>query len=103
MALAGDRDNETLAGRGSITTKTDAKKRAKRGAVVGQNPELADDLATGVLGSSQVDAIADAVIKTSGDAARDLGLISSIKGALPDEAHNIAKAWVDEHNHPASC
>jgi hypothetical protein len=67
---------------------------------VGQNPELADDLATGELGSSQVDAIADAAIKTGGGAACDLGLISSIKNAAPDEAHNIAKAWVDEHNHP---
>jgi hypothetical protein len=97
---ASDRDNENLAGRGSITTKADAKKRAKRGAVVGQNPALARDLAARELGSSQVDAIADASAKTQGDAARDAELISSIKTASPDEAHNIAKAWVDEHNHP---
>ena len=70
---ASDRDNENLAGRGSITTKADAKKRAKRGAAVGPNPELADDLAAGELGSRQVDAIADAAMKTGGDAARDLG------------------------------
>jgi len=100
---ASDRDNENLAGRGSITTKAEAKKRAKRGAAVGQNPELADDLAAGVLGSSQVDAIADAAMKTGGDAARDPSLISSIKNSLPDEADNIAKAWVDEHNHPDCC
>jgi len=41
-------------------------------------------------------------MRTGGEAARDLGLIGDIKNALPDEAHNIAKAWVDEHSHPAS-
>lgn len=97
---ASDRDNEDLAGRGSTTTKTDAKKRAKRGAAVKENPELAMHLAQGQLGTEQVDAIADAAAKTQGDAARDRGLLDDIKHAAPDEAKNIAKAWVDEHNIP---
>ena len=97
---ASDRNNEDLAGRGKTTTRADAKKRAKRGAAVNNNPELANDLAQGQLGTEQVDAIADASAKTSGDAARDRGLLDDIKRAAPDEAKDIAKAWVDEHNHP---
>ncbi len=95
-----DRDNENLAGQGRPTTKSESKKRAKRGAAVDANPDLASDLATGELGAEQVDAIADAAAKTDGEAAKSTELIEEVKNSAPEDAKKIAKRWADEHNNP---
>ena len=97
-AGASDRDNEKLAGEGRKTTKKAAKKRAKRGKAVKENPDLVKDIASGELGPEQTDAIADASAKTDGDAARDDELIDEIKSSAPEDANKIARKWVDEHN-----
>ena len=97
-AGASDRDNEKLAGEGRKTTKKAAKKRAKRGKAVKENPDLIKDIASGELGPEQTDAIADASAKTDGDAARDDELIDEIKSSAPEDANKIARKWVDEHN-----
>ncbi len=97
-AGASDRDNERLAGEGRKSTKKDAKKRAKRGKAVNENPDLANELASGELGTEQADAIADAADKTDGDAARNDDLIEKIKNAAPEDADKIARKWVSEYN-----
>ncbi len=97
-AGASDRDNEKLAGEGRKTTKKTAKKRAKRGKAVKENPDLAKDIASGDLGPEQADAIAEAASKTDGDAARDDELIDEIKNSSPDDADKIARRWVNKHN-----
>ena len=97
-AGATDRDNEKLAGEGRKTTKKTAKKRAKRGKAVKENPDLAKDIASGDLGPEQADAIAEASSKTDGDAARDDELIDEIKNSSPDDADKIARRWVNKHN-----
>ena len=97
-AGASDRDNQKLAGEGRKTTKKAAKKRAKRGNAVKENPDLAKDIASGDLGPEQTDAIAEAADETDGDAARDEGLIEDIKNAAPEDAGKIARKWVNEHN-----
>ena len=97
-AGATDRDNEKLAGEGRKTTKKTAKKRAKRGKAVKENPDLAKDIASGDLGPEQADAIAEAASKTGGDAARDDELIDEIKNSSPDDADKIARRWVNKHN-----
>jgi len=99
-AGASDRDNENLAAQGRPATKAETKKRAKRGAAVGENPDLASDLAKGELGPDQVDAIAAAAGETAGAAARSGELIEEIKNSSPDDARGIAKRWADEHNNP---
>ena len=98
-AGATDRDNEKLAGQGRKTTKQAAKKRAKRGNAVRQNPDLIKDIASGDLGPEQTDAIADASSKTDGDAARADELIDEIKHSAPEDANKIARKWVDDYNH----
>ena len=97
-AGASDRDNEKLAGVGRKTTKKTAKKRAKRGKAVKENPDLAKDIASGDLGPEQADAIAEASDKTDGDAARSEELIDDIKNAAPEDADKIARKWVKEYN-----
>ena len=97
-AGASDRDNEKLASEGRKTTKKTAKKRAKRGNAVKENPDLAKDIASGDLGPEQADAIAEAASKTDGDAARDDELIDEIKNSSPDDADKIARRWVNKHN-----
>ena len=97
-AGATDRDNEKLAGEGRKTTKKTAKKRAKRGKAVKENPDLAKDIASDDLGPEQADAIAEASSKTDGDAARDDELIDEIKNSSPDDADKIARRWVNKHN-----
>ena len=97
-AGATDRENEKLAGEGRKTTKKTAKKRAKRGNAVKENPDLAKDIASGDLGPEQADAIAEAASKTDGDAARDDELIDEIKNSSPDDADKIARRWVNNHN-----
>ena len=82
-AGASDRDNEKLAGEGRKTTKKTAKKRAKRGKAVKENPDLAKDIASGDLGPEQADAIAEASSKTDGDAARDDEPVSYTHLTLP--------------------
>ncbi len=97
---ASDRDNERLAGEGRPSTKSETKKRVKRANAVDENPDLANDLASGELGPEQVDAIADAAAKTGGDAACSEELIDEIKHSSPDDANNIAKRWAADHNDP---
>ena len=97
-AGATDRDNEKLANKGRKTTKKTAKKRAKRGKAVKENPDLAKDIASGELGPEQADAIAEAASKTDGDAARDDQLIDEIKNSSPEDADKIARRWVNTHN-----
>ena len=97
---ASDRENEGLAGKGRASTKSESKKRAKRGAAVGENPKLGDDLAAGELGPDQVDAIAEAAGKTDGEAARDDELIEDVKSSAPEDARAIARRWVEDHNNP---
>ena len=97
---ASERDNERLASEGRKSTKKTAKKRAKRGAAVKENPDLADDIASGDLGPEQADAIAEAAGKTGGDAARDEELVEEIKKSAPEDANKIARRWVDGHNNP---
>ena len=97
-AGASDRDNEKLASEGRKTTKKTAKKRAKRGNAVKENPDLAKDIASGDLGPEQADAIAEASSKTDGDAARDDELIDEIKSSSPEDADKIARRWVNNHN-----
>ena len=97
-AGASDRDNEKLASEGRKTTKQAAKKRAKRGNAVRQNPDLIKDIASGDLGPEQTDAIADASSKTDGDAARADELIDEIKHSAPEDANKIARKWVDDYN-----
>ena len=99
-AGASDRDNEKLAGEGRQESKASSKKRAKRGAAVSENPELAGKIASGELGPEQADAIADASAKTGGDAARSAELLSEIKDAAPEDAKKIANNWADKHNNP---
>ena len=48
---ASRRNNETLLGRTSKSTKRESKKRASRAAAVSENPNLGDDLANGDLGT----------------------------------------------------
>ncbi len=95
-----DRQNEKLTGAGRPTSKREAKKRARRGAAVNQNPGLGTDLADGELGTEQLDAIAEASAKTGGDAANDTELIDEIKNESPDKAGAITKKWLENHNVP---
>ncbi len=95
-----DRQNEKLTGASRPTSKREAKKRARRGAAVNQNPDLGTDLADGALGTEQLDVIAEASAKTGGDAANDTELIDEIKNEPPDKATSITKKWLENHNAP---
>ena len=99
-AGAGDRNIETLSGRGTTRTKREAKKRADRARAVHENPTLGQDLANGELNPEGLDAIASVSEQSNGAAANDTELVEKVKAALPDQATRIASRWLDDHTTP---
>lgn len=79
---------------GGGASKRTVKRKAKRGAALVENPDLAKKVASGELSEEQVDVLADASAKTGGDAARDPQLIAKIGAAPPEQAKKIADAYV---------
>ncbi len=70
-AGASDRGVEDLIGNDGKTSKTEAKKRARRGKATNANPDIADRIAKGNLSAEQADIIATAADQTDGAAACD--------------------------------
>lgn len=90
-----DRNNES-ASRATGASKAEARRAAARAAAVEKNRDLADALAEGTIGESQLDAIAMASDQTDGAGANSEELISQVTAAGPDKANAAARQWVDE-------
>ena len=93
-AGASDRSNETAVGRGTTTSKHEAKKRVERGNLTEQNPTLGGDVADGAMTEPQLDAIGFASRHTEGAAANDQPFIERIKQANPDQAMALARTYI---------
>ena len=93
-----ERDARKKATAGGTRTKNEAARKKKQSDAVDKNADLANDLASGELGSEQLDAIANAAEKSNGDAATDNSLIDEIKNSNADEAGRIASRWIERRN-----
>ncbi|NNE72528.1 MAG: DUF222 domain-containing protein [Acidimicrobiales bacterium] len=65
-----------------------------------KNPKLGDKLRDGSLNDEKVDAIADASDKSDGAAAEDEQLIADIEDAPVDQAGDIVRTWLNNHEDP---
>lgn len=90
-----DRNNESVI-RANAASKAEARRAAKRAAAVAANRDLGDALADGLIGESQLDAIASAAAQTDGAGARSEELLGRVASAGPDKAAAEARKWVDE-------
>lgn len=77
-------------------SKNSVKKKAARGSVVRENPQLAKQMAKGELSDEQADVIAHASAKTDGEAANDTQLIEKIASAPPEQGRKIADEYIRE-------
>lgn len=93
---ATDRDVEDLVREENNTSKTEAKRRARRAKATNANPGLADKLADGSLSTEQADVIADAAADTDGEAACDEELIDDISATSPEQGKKKAKSYVNK-------
>ncbi|MDH3704440.1 MAG: HNH endonuclease [Acidimicrobiia bacterium] len=95
-AGASVREVEEAAGRGSMRSAAEARKRSKRAEVLTHNPDLVGELDGGRLTGEHLDALAVASEQSEGDAARDAELVDRLADVNPDQAKGVARQWVDE-------
>ncbi|MDW3179163.1 MAG: HNH endonuclease signature motif containing protein [Acidimicrobiia bacterium] len=100
-AGSSDRGVEDLLGNDGKTSKTEAKKRARRGKATNANPDIADRIAKGNLSAEQADIIATAADQTDGAAACDQALIDEIAATTPEQGKKKATKFVNDHTDPA--
>ncbi len=97
-----ERERRNAANAGGTRSRKETSKATKRSKAVGQNPRLSDKLASGSIGTEQLDAIADASDKSDGDAANDRELLDDIENAKPDDAEKITQRWLEDRDENAS-
>jgi len=93
-----DRSLQRKAAAGGTRSRSESKRQTKRGKLVNQNPDIANDVAKGEMGNEHVDALADAAEKSGGDAANDPELIDELKSTRPDDAHKVTRRWLEKRD-----
>ncbi|NNE72561.1 MAG: hypothetical protein HKN26_02760 [Acidimicrobiales bacterium] len=96
---ATERDIDGLSRRRGGSKRT-VRKKTKRAKAVRKNPKLGDKLRDGSLTDEKLDAIADASDKSDGAAAEDERLIADIEDAPVDQAGDIVRKWLNNHEDP---
>ena len=95
-AGATDSDVEDMIRSENNTSKSEAKKRARRAKATNANPDLADRMSDGTMSPEQVDVIADAAADTDGEAACDEELIDDVAATSPEQGKKKARSYVNK-------